>query len=261
MKSTFFIALLLTGVSCQSAAPKQEVAATATTPTDSTTVKAAVVEHKSTVPCTATGKLLEKFEQNNAVFERLEDADKELEWLKITSKDGKCYTIDDIRQANHFSVTFEDWDKDGMKDRIDNGKWSYEVNLFDRAKNDFSRHINGRFCGEQWDFDTKQGLKYQFLENKLGGIYELYKLEGATKTILSQVAAMTDYDNNDAVKIEIRKNIVETEDDMKFDTLVMDKQLLEAMKSNDNDDDNTHLARIKKGLETYWRKNLSAFLK
>ena len=66
---------------------------------------------------------------------------------------------------------------------------------------------------------------------------------------------------SDAVKFEIRKNIVETEDDMKFDTLVMDKQLLEAMKSNDNDDDNTHLARIKKGLETYWRKNLSAFLK
>lgn len=259
MKSTSFIALLCLVASCQSAAPKQEVAATSTI--DSTALKTAIVERKSTIPCTQKGKLLEKFEQNKAVFERFEDAEKELEWLKITSKDGQCFTIDSIKTANHFSVSFEDWDKDGMKDRIDNYKWHYEVSLFDATKNDFSRCINGRFCGEQWDFDKKQNLYYQFLEDKRGGTYELYKLVGATKTVLSQVVCITDFDDNGAIEIEIRKNIVESEDAFKFDTLKMDKQLSDAMKSKENDDDNTHLARTKKGLETYWRKNLSVFMK
>lgn len=260
MKSAFIISLIFITFGCQSSAPKQEAATTATA-TPVVTQKDSVVETKSTIPCSMTGKLVEKFEQNNAVFERLANEEKELEWLKITTKDGKCFTIDSLNKENHHTISFEDWDKDGMKDRIDNWKWDYSVSLFDKTSNQFSRHIAGRFCGDQWDFDAKQNLKYQFLENKFGGIYELYKLVGANKTILSQVAYITDYDENSHDKIEIRKNIVETEEGVKFDTLKMDNQLFTAMKPKENEDDNVHQAKVKKSLEAYWRKNLPVFMK
>ena len=260
MKLTYLIALLFFVLGCQSAAPKQD-ATSAATSSDSTTINAEVAAPKTVISCATTGKLLLKFEQNNTLFERLEDAEKASEWLKITSKDEKCAIIDGIHRTNYFSVGFEDWDNDGMRDRIDSYKWHYEVSLFDRTKNDFSRHINGDFCGEQWDFDKKQNLYYQFLEDKQGGIYELYRLVGSTKTILSQVDYTTDFEDNGAVKIQIRNNIVETKDNLKFDTLAADKQLLAAMKSNKNDDDNTHFERIKKGLKIYWQKNLPIFLR
>ncbi len=258
MKFTCITALIFMVFSCKP--PTPSTIAT-TTVADSTKVDSLPMPTGG-INCQTQGKLIEKFEQNNATFERLSNEGKELEWLKITTKDGKCRILDDVKSANHYSVTFEDWDKDGMKDRVNALKWDYEVCLFDKTKNDFSRHINGRFCGDQWDFDKSKNLKYQFLENKLGGIYELYRLADTTKTIISQVAYITDYDDNGNIRVEIRKNIVETEDAVKFDTLTMDTQLLAEIKPNDEDGYNDKFfEKTRKSLEKYWRKNLSLFLK
>ena len=260
MKYLSIFSLVFMVLSCQPAAPKQENTATTATPIvtqqDSAQIKA------NAAKCQMKGKLVEKFEQNNALFERLSNEEKEMEWLKITTKDGKCTVIDDIAQANHYSVTFEDWDKDGMKDRLNNWKWHYEVFLFDKTKNDFSRHIEGIFNGDQWDFDKSQNLKYQLLENKYGGIYELYQLKDGNKTVLSEISFSNDEaDNNPDSKTEIRKNIVKKGDDIKFDTLKMDANLYVAMHAKTDEDYDAQLARSKKGVETYWRKNLSLFLK
>ena len=258
MKSACITALIFMVLSCQPPSPSTVATTNAA---DSTKVDSISVP-TGAINCQTYGKLIEKFEQNNAVFERLGDEEKELEWLKITTKDGKCSILDDVKSANHYSVTFEDWDKDGMKDRVNALKWDYEVCLFDKTKNDFSRHINGRFCGDQWHFDKSKNLKYQFLENKFGGIFELYQLIDTNKVIISQVAYITDYDDNGNIRIEIRKNIVSTEDAVTFDTLKMDNQLLAEIKPNDEDGYNDKfLEKTRKSLEKYWRKNLSSFLK
>lgn len=258
MKSACISAILLLVFSCTPPAPN----------TEATTANAAVPSSDSLnsvthdIRCQEKGKLIEQFEQNNAVFERLNNEEKELEWLKITTKDGKCTILDDIKQANHFSVTFEDWDKDGYKDRLDNWKWDYSVSLFDKTKNDFSRHINGRFNGDQWDFDKSKNLKFQFLENKMGGIYELYHLNGAEKTVYSEINFLNyDPDGGDGGKVEIRKNIVRNGDDIKFDTLKMDANLFADTRPKENEEYEVQLARTKKAIENYWRKNLSLFLK
>ena len=258
MKSACISAILLLVFSCTPPAIKTD----ATTANADIPTQDSLITVKQDVRCQEKGKLIEKFEQNNALFERLSNEKKELEWLKITTKDGKCTILDDIKSANHYSVTFEDWDKDGFKDRLDNWKWDFSVSLFDKTKNDFSRHINGRFCGDQWDFDKSKNLKYQFLENKMGGIYELYQLDGNVKTVYSEINFLNyEPDGNGTNKIEIRKNIVRKGDDIKFDTLKMDSQLYADTREVPNEEYEVQLARTKKAIESYWRKNLSLFMK
>lgn len=265
MKSTFIISLIFLVVGCQSSATKQEIATTTTSVVaqkDSVIEnKSPVTENTSSVPCTMKGKLVEKFEQNNAVFERLANEEKETEWLKISTKDGNCFTIDSIGTQNHHSVSFEDWDKDGMKDRIDTWKWDYEVALFDKTSNKFSRHIAGRFNGDQWDFDKSKNVKYQFLENKMGGVYELYKLVGANKTVLSNIVVTSDQEGNGNDKMEIQKNIVIVGDAAKYDVVPMDNKLLADTKAIKGEEYDAHQARVKKAIEAYWRKNLAIFMK
>ena len=261
MKYLLIISMIFIALSCKPAAPKMENATAATTSTI-IAPKDSIIENKSAIPCDAKGKLLEKFEQNNALFERFSDEAKELEWLKITTKDGKCTILDDVGRANHSSVSFEDWDKDGFKDRVNNWKWDYEVCLFNKTKNDFSRVINGRFNGDQWDFDKNQNLKYQFLENKYGGIYELYTIKDAKKTVFSDISfsnAGMETDND--YKIEIRKNIVYSNDAVTFDTLKVDAQLYANTRPKTDEAYEAQLERTKKVVAAYWRKNLSAFLK
>ena len=258
MKSACISAILLLVFSCTPPAPK----------TEATTANAAVPKQDSLIAaqqdarCQEKGKLIEQFEQNNALFERLSNEQKELEWLKITTKDGKCTILDDIKSANHYSVTFEDFDKDGFKDRLDNWKWDFSVSLFDKTKNDFSRQINGRFCGDLWDFDKSKNLKFQFLENKMGGIYELYQLNGNVKTVYSEINILNyEPDGNGTNKIEIRKNIVRKDDDVKFDTLTVDAKLFAETREIPNEEYEVQLVRTKKAIESYWRKNLSLFMK
>jgi hypothetical protein len=265
MKQLFFISLVLITFGCKPSISKPEnttTPVTATSDTSAITTQAdTATETKVAIPCDMKGKLIEKFEQNNALFERLSNEEKELEWLRITTKDGKCTILDDIKTANHYSVSFEDWDKDGYKDRINNWKWDYEVHLFDKTKNDFSRHINGRFNGDQWDFDKAQNLKFQFLENKYGGVYELYSLKGNVKTVHSEILLSNAETDGEDYKIEIRKNIVQSNDAVAFDTLKVDSKLLAETRSKANEDYEKQSIRTKKAVEAYWRKNLSLFLK
>ena len=48
---------------------------------------------------------------------------------------------------------------------------------------------------------------------------------------------------------------------MAFDTLKMDSKLLAETRTKANEDYEKQLARTKKAVEAYWRKNLSLFLK
>ncbi|MFM2266610.1 MAG: hypothetical protein RL757_50, partial [Bacteroidota bacterium] len=127
----FMVALV--AVSCNSKPEKATATATSTPPvaavqTGAPTAAApqAAVPAPSTAAtsadCQRKGKVLSKFEQNNAVFERFQDDKETQEWLKITTKDGGCKIIDNLKDANHESVRFEDWDKDGLKDRINDSK-------------------------------------------------------------------------------------------------------------------------------------------
>ena len=63
------------------------------------------------------------------------------------------------------------------------------------------------------------------------------------------------------MKVEIRKNIVHTRDDVKFDSLKMDAQLLADVKPKADEAYDAQLLRTQKSVEAYWKKNLSLFFK
>lgn len=173
-------------------------------------IASAQSQTNSPITCSTVGKLKEKFEQNGAKFERFskqsnpKSAEEVYEWLKITLPNGSCKIIGNIQTANHDEVTFEDWNGDGMKDRIDNSKWRKKVSLFSKTKNDFSDKIEGEFCGKQSDYDKAKGLKWQFLEDKFGGVYQLYKMEGLKLRVLSEIDVRED--DNGTTQITILKS-------------------------------------------------------
>ena len=164
------------------------------------------------------------------------------------------------QRANYHDVSFQDWDKDGFKDRIDAWKWTFNVSLFDQRKNNFSRLINGVFNGEQWDFDKEKGLKYQYLDGKSGGVYELYKLVDTNKIVVSQIDYKTDYSEEVPDRIQIRKNFVRTRQTTKYDTLKTDKQLFADLKPLYAGGE-LQITKAKRIVVAYWQKNLSLFLK
>jgi hypothetical protein len=211
---------------------------------------------QDSITCQLKGDLVESFEQNNTKFERLRIQEDELEWLKVTLSNGSCKIIydSDIRHNNHHYCIFEDWDKDGFKDRIDKWKWNYEVGLFSKEKNDFSRKINGVFCGEQYDFDKKRGLKWQFLESKFGGTYELYSLKDFKKTTYSEIELSTAYDTlNTGPTITISKKGSNKYN--RFDS----KSFFIKAKSKD-EDYQIMMKRWNESALRYWRKNLSPII-
>jgi hypothetical protein len=256
MRHSIFFMLVLMFASCKPKEHSTTTAATVTSPMqpvvqDSTDAK------KQTINCQTTGTLIESFNQNNSTFERFEIKDKQLEWLKITPKTGGCTILDNIREANHYSCRFEDWDGDGFKDRIDQGKWNYEVNLFSKEKNDFSRKIEGYYNGQQWDFDKTKGLKWQFLEDKFGGIYELYKMNDVKKVIYSHIHFRQPEDAK-VPEIDIRKNFKTLNDELKFDVVTFDKSTFLVPKSKTNNDEYVaQLDQWRKSAERYWRKNIA----
>lgn len=90
-----FIAL-----SCNSK-PQNGNAAATTTATSTPSVSEAPKAVTVSADCKRVGTIIAKFEQNNAVFERLQNEQTAQEWLKITTKDGACRIIDSIGNANH----------------------------------------------------------------------------------------------------------------------------------------------------------------
>jgi hypothetical protein len=201
--------------------------------------------------CKRVGTVIDKFEQNNAVFERLENQQTEQEWLKITTKDGGCSIVDSIGRANHDTVRFEDWDNDGFKDRINESKWFYEVALFNAPQNDFSRSIEGTFHGDQWDYDKARGLKFQFLEDKVGGSYELYKIDHLKKLVYAEISL--DNHRNESGKYEVtinnRKGVTDSSPDRTV--IKTPPALLKIINSE---------ADPKAAIEDYFRKNEAVFL-
>lgn len=208
--------------------------------------------------CQTKGILLDIFEQNDAKFEYFINNEKDFRWLRVTTKNDKCFVIDSIEVGNQHHSSFEDWDKDGFKDRIYPLKWTYKVYLFDKSKNDFSRLIKGNFNGEQWDFDKKANLKFQFLENKFGGDYQLYQLKDTSFKIISEIRFTRKEDTKS--KIEIRKNIVYTFKRMTYDTLIMDNKLFDALQEKKNEEYDDWVNRTKDNVKTYWKNNLSSFI-
>lgn len=195
MKKILIAATLLAVVGCKNNATQNPNTATVTK--DNTNQAAQTTPAGSAngaTSCASVGQLKEKFEQNGAKFERFskttksdEGGDRANEWLKITLPDGTCKVVDSIGAENHYECTFEDWNGDGFKDRIDSHKWNKEVSLFSKTKNDFSDKIEGEFNGEQHDYDKAKGFKWQVLEGKMSTSYQLYKLEGLKINVLSVI--------------------------------------------------------------------------
>jgi hypothetical protein len=214
MRLIFFFILFVSFSSC-----KQSESKTPPTATPSSTVSdTTVVANVSDITCATTGALIEKFEQNNAKFElySIMINDERQKWLKVLLPNSVCKVIHDdtMGWGNHHSLEFKDWDGDGFKDRIDSWKWDYEVNLFSKERNDFSRKINSRFNGDQWDFDKSKGLKFQFLENKYGGIYQLYSLKDTIMTVYSELRITntdTTEDGNPIVYVRTKKDAPNTD--------------------------------------------------
>jgi hypothetical protein len=171
--------------------------------------------------------------------------------LKITTKDGGCKIIDSLKDANHESVRFEDWNKDGLKDRINASKWYYEVALFNPKTNDFSGRIEGSFSGEQSDYDKAKGLKFQFMEDKMGGTYELYKISDLKKLVYCQISVQEGDDETPAIEVINKKGTVEASPTRIV--VKTDPALLKAAKDTD-------AKVLKAAITAYWRKNEAVFL-
>jgi hypothetical protein len=253
----FFIVVLVT-TSCNSKPQNGNVVATttATPPSVSTTPQAVV----GSADCKRTGAVIDKFEQNNALFERLQNKETEQEWLKITTKDGGCKIVDSIGDANHYSVRFEDWDKDGLKDRIDQSKWFYEVYLFNSKANDFSNHIDGVFNGEQWDYDKARGLKYQFIEGKMGGKYELYKIGDSKKLLYCEISLQDPSGDGEKYEIEVANKKGGTEGSLDRTVIKTHPLLMRAAQPIKGEEYERWSKRVKAAVEDYWRKNEAVFL-
>jgi hypothetical protein len=241
-----YVIVLLVVLSCNSKPQNGNVAATST-PSVSTAPQAVTVS----ADCKREGTVLDKFEQNNAVFERLQNKQGDQEWLKITTKDGACHIVDSIGNANHYAVRFEDWDKDGFKDRINESKWYYEVALFNAKANDFSRPIDGIFSGDQSDYDKARGLKFQHLENKSGGTYELYKISDLKKLVYCQIHVEEDGDGKQSLEVVNKKGGTDAASDRKV--IKTDPSLLKALKSTTD-------GALQAAIQAYWRKSEAVFI-
>lgn len=210
--------------------------------------------------CKRVGTIIDKFEQNKAVFERLQNEHTAQEWLKISTKNGSCRIIDSLNDANHASVRFEDWDKDGFKDRINASKWYYEVHLFNTKTNDFSRPIEGVFNGNQWDYDKTRGLKFQFMENKTGGKYELYKISDLKKLVYTEISLDDPSGDGEKYDVEIvnRKGGTDASPDriiVKTPRAVF--KMTQPLKGEDSE---SWSKRVKAVVEDYWRENEAVFV-
>jgi hypothetical protein len=246
MKSYTYALLVFVALSCNSKPQNGNDAATTTgtsTPSVSTTPQASPVS----ADCKREGTVIDKFEQNNAVFERLQNTKTEQEWLRITTKNGGCTIIDSLGNANHESVRFEDWDKDGFKDRINESKWYYEVALFNAQANDFSRPIEGYFSGDQSDYDKARGLKWQFMEDKSGGTYELYKISDLKKLVYCQIHVQEDEDGKPSIEVVNKKGTTDASSERTV--IKTDPSLLKATSES-----------LNATVQAYWRKNEAVFL-
>jgi hypothetical protein len=220
MKYLFVTALLSTTLSCkESKAPEQQVVSKI-----DNVAKAVSSDASGDPNCDSKAHLIEKFEQNGALFERFsftKGSDMQPEWLKITVGKQPCKILD-ISNLKDGYCRFDDWDKDGLKDMIvgNTQTRNYKVSLFKKQNNDFTE-IENHFNDEVWDFDAAKGLKMDHSDNNVHrynynfeDIFNLYEVQKGQFRLLSQIFFTIDDENStkDCV-IQVRK--CTSEDDFK----------------------------------------------
>jgi hypothetical protein len=262
MKKIVFLMLVVAFASCKNKTAETQNQAAATATKESVSPPSV-----SNPKCAITGELKEKFEQNGAKFERFvkkvdpksESEEQADEWLRITKPDGTCAIVDSIGNGNHYGCAFEDWDGDGFKDRVEYFKWNAAVHLFSKETNTFQK-IDGSFNGDQWDFDKAKGLKWQYLEDKTGGMFQLYKLEGLVLKPISEVNFQETEEEGYA--ISVRNDFVLEGLGYKNDSKKMnaDKFLL-PLKERGEEQYTAMMERWKASVKRYWTKNLGQILK
>lgn len=200
--------------------------------------------------CQRKGTVIAKFEQNNALIERLQNDKKTLQWLKITPKAGGCIIVDSIlTDDQRDEARLEDWDQDGFKDLIQDSKWYYSVALFNPKTNDF-RRIEGAFQGKQSDYDKARGLKSQYMSDKRGGTYELYKIIDLKKILYSQINVEEGDDETPTIEVVNKKGTTVASETRTV--IKTDPSLLAAAKQGDE--------KLKAAIKAYWKKNEAVFL-
>jgi hypothetical protein len=247
MKYLFVTALLSTTLSCNpSKAPDQKVISK----TD-TLAKAASSDASGDPKCDSKANLIEKFEQNGALFERLsftKGSDMQPEWLKITVGKQPCKILD-ISNLKDGYCKFQDWDKDGLKDMIvgNTETQNYKVSLFNKQNNDFLE-IDNHFNDESWDFDAAKGLKIDHSDNNTNRYnynfedsYNLYEFKNGKFRLLSQIFFTIDEESKtkDCV-IQVRKS--KSQDDFKempvdaavFGAIRKKAQVIQAIRSKND---------------------------
>jgi hypothetical protein len=234
------------------AAPAATTTAPAATPAAPAATPAAPVATTAAVSadCQRKGTVLAKFEQNNALIERLQNDKKTLQWLKITPKAGGCIIVDSIlTDDQRDEVRLEDWDQDGFKDLIQDSKWYYSVALFNPKTNDF-RRIEGAFQGKQSDYDKARGLKSQYMSDKRGGTYELYKIIDLKKILYSQINVEEGDDETPTIEVVNKKGTTAASETQTV--IKTDPSLLAAAKQGNE--------KLAAAIKAYWQKNEAVFL-
>ena len=254
MKYLFVTALLSTTLGCNSPkAPEQNVVSkTDTLAKMVSKMEVAVSSDALGDPkCDSKANLIEKFEQNGALFERFsftKGSDMLPEWLKITVGKQPCKILD-ISSLKDGYCKFQDWDKDGLKDMIvgDTNAENYKVSLFNKQNNDFTE-IDNHFNDESWDFDVAKGLRMDHLDNNthryhynFEDIFNLYEFKNGKFRLLSQIFFTIDDEaqTKDCV-IQIRK--CKTQDDFKeisvdaavFGAIRKKAQVIQAIRSKND---------------------------
>ncbi len=217
---------------------------------------ASVAADTGVITCATKGNLIETFSQNNATFERFERIEHEPQWLKVTLPNGSCKIITDEEfiNANHQSCGFWDWDEDGFKDRVNQFKWHYQVALFSKADNDFSHAIDGSFSGDQWVFDKAKNLKWQCMDNKWGGTYQLYSIVDRKQLVYASLDIRETMDEQDHSIITMLSTLGKNGKLVKLDAETF------FPKEPANESYEAQQIRKKNAIEKYWRTNLAKIL-
>lgn len=208
------------------------------------------------ITCATKGTLIETFSQNNATFERFERIKYEPQWLKVTLPNGSCKIITDEEfiEANHQRCEFKDWDGDGLKDRITHFKWYYDVSLFSKTDNDFSQFIEGAFNGEQWVFDKAKNLKWQCMDNKWGGTYQLYSIINQKQEIYASLEVTEKENEQDNVVMTIHSTLGKNGKSVPLNAETF------FPKAPANESYEAEQIRKKNAISNYWRANLDKIL-
>jgi hypothetical protein len=94
-------------------------------------------------------------------------------------------------------------------------------------------------------------LKYQHLEDKRGGTYELYKISDLKKLVYCQIHVEEDGDGKQSIEVVNKKG--GTDAASEGTVVKTDPALLKAVKSTTD-------GALQAAIQAYWRKNEAVFI-